>query len=421
MLNHAVGSPREVLEKTGAQPLGGQASHRHAILPGAELPAVKDVWIIACESRIMRTGTGFAGSHSLAGDRVSIGTKDLIMAQGEIMIFRQAGIRRGLGWTLFLWLIMPAHLRADLSVEQVTLLSGGMFEGLKSQASAESGRRMDEITSTVYVRKNQVREDSYFGKELVQSTIYSLPRGEIVTLNHQYKTYSIETFAHFKKQAPPPPVTADAEPPAAGAPKEVRKPLNLTTSIKDLGEEKQINGFNTRHYLMVTKLPGPQGDTPKVGEFELVSDLWLCKENLGYVELEQFRGALLHELGDTEDARAILPPKEIRTNSKVILALAEIQRFAKERDAAPISVVSEFHIKFHPAGAGSENNPDRKADPPTATQGGSSSAPTDRSGTDPVQRTRLFMRIDKEVHKIAAKPLEDSLFEIPKDYRRTGK
>jgi len=341
-------------------------------------------------------------------------------ADEEFMILMHLYIRRVFCWTLFLCFLVPVNLRADLTVRQVTHLSGGMFDGLKNQA--EGGRRMDEITSNIYVKKNQLREDDFYGEQLVQSTIYSLARGEIITLNHPYKTYSIENFAQFKKQAPLPPAGNDAKTPEADAPQKAGNPLNLITSIRDLGEEKRINGFDTHHYSMVTKLPGPQGDAANIGEFELVSDLWMCKENLGYVELEQFRNALIQELGDTEDARAILPPQEIRTSAKVLLALAEIYRFAKERNAAPITAVSEFRIKFLPTG--SENHPDRRDNPAnpqqplTATTTGNSSAPP---GTDPTQGTRLFMQITKEVNKITQTTLEDSLFEIPRDYRRTGK
>jgi hypothetical protein len=355
----------------------------------------------------------------LAKNRFSVGSNAIIRADEEIRVFMRLSIRRVLGWTFSLCLLAPANLRADLTIRQVALLSGGMFEGLKSQAEAE--KRMDEITSDIYVRKNQVREDEFYGKELVQSTIYSMARGEIITLNHLYKTYSIETFAHFKKKAPPPPPNT----PEADTQQNARNPLGLTTSTKDLGEEKKINGFDTHHYSMVTKLPGPQGDAANIGEFELVSDLWMSKENLGYGELEQFRSALIQELGDTEDARAALPPKEVRTSSQVVLALAEIYRFAQERNAAPIRAVSEFRIKFFPPGSeklpDGKGNPEKIHQPSTAARAGDPSVPPAKNGTDPIHGTRLFMRVTREVNRIAQTTLEDSLFEIPKDYKRTGK
>jgi hypothetical protein len=314
---------------------------------------------------------------------------------------------------------MVGTLQADLQFEQVTLLNGPMIDGLNQQAMAEGRRRMDEITSVVYVKKDRVRVDSYSGKELLESLIYSLPQREMITLNHLQKIYARETFEHFRKQLPYGGASVPAS--TSGTGQETKKTLKIPGSIKDLREQRIINGFNSRHYQVARSFAVPGGNTSRLGEFELVSDLWISEEKLGFEELEQFHSALITALGDTEEARAELPPKELVRGQQLLQGLEEIRHFAMEQKGIPIKQVSEFNLKYFLGAGGPENQSDRNAGSPrtmNSAEGGSSLAPPSQEGRNPSQPKRLLTKITREVRRISRLPLEDSIFEIPKEYRR---
>jgi hypothetical protein len=129
----------------------------------------------------------------------------------------------------------------------------------------------------------------------------------------------------------------------------------------------------------------------------------LCKQNLGLDELVQFQKALLRELGNAEETFSLLPPMDIRQNALIQLGLDEIDRISQEMKATPIRIVSHLNI----------TRPSFEVAAPLQNDTGADSAKAAIS-TPTVQ----LIETTKEVRKIATVPLENSLFEIPKEYRR---
>jgi hypothetical protein len=55
-------------------------------------------------------------------------------------------------------------------------------------------------------------------------------------------------------------------------------------SIKDSGETRVINGYNTRHMIVSVQLEGQDQKSKDKGSFEIHSDLWLTKDIRGVEE-----------------------------------------------------------------------------------------------------------------------------------------
>jgi hypothetical protein len=327
--------------------------------------------------------------------------------QGGNMIGK---LRWAVSFATLFSLLFSSNLIADLKYEQTTLLSGGILNASSAMMRDHAPKNPGENKAIVYVSKDKVRVDNFSGEQLDRSMIYSIADGKLVSLNHQFKTYSQMSFDQFRRQAS----KFSSETP------------KFTTSIKHLGENREINGFHTHHYSVVVKFADPNGHAAMQGGFEFSSDVWLCKDKLGLDELEQFRGALLKELGGTKDAQDLLPPQEMTHTIQVLTGLDEIKKLAREMKAVPIRIVASFNIVPPDRASGSsslskETPVGEKAAPEAPAAGGERSSGSKKisiSNTSSASGNSVpFLHITRDLRSIKRTSVKKSLFEIPKEYR----
>ena len=111
---------------------------------------------------------------------------------------------------------------------------------------------MDKSTTSTYIKGDRLRQGSteWHGID-IRVSIIQLDREQIVSLDHKKKTYSVMTFAEMKAQmekaiAAAKSAAARTSLPPKADPEKPDVKVEPKINVKDTGETKVINGFNTR-------------------------------------------------------------------------------------------------------------------------------------------------------------------------------
>ena len=183
-------------------------------------------------------------------------------------------------------LLIPVCLRADLRYEETTEMKGGIMESLGKFAGMFGAKGLTKSTTSTSLKGDRMRKDQLDGTELISGDIIQLDREQIVKLDHKKKTYTVVTFAEMRaqmekaiaaaKSAPPP-----QKQPAPDAEKKPDVKVEPKINVKDTGETKVINGFNTRRVLLTVEMEGEDQKTKDKGAMGADTELWITKERLG--------------------------------------------------------------------------------------------------------------------------------------------
>ena len=152
---------------------------------------------------------------------------------------------------------------------------------------------LTKSTTSTSLKGDRMRKDQLDGVELTSSQIIQLDREQIVTLDHKKKTYTVMTFAEMKAQMEKAIAAAKSTPPPQNqpAPEADKKPdvkVEPKINVKDTGETKVINGFNTRRVLLTVEMEGEDQKTKDKGAMGADTELWITKDVSGFDEQNQF-------------------------------------------------------------------------------------------------------------------------------------
>jgi hypothetical protein len=190
------------------------------------------------------------------------------------------------------FLIAGAHsIHADVRAEQKTRVQlGGAIGKVVNMFGGKAAR--EGITSSVAVkgdRKATITDQT--------GQIIDLAEEKIYDLDLKKKTYTVTTFAAIrqKMEEARKRATEEArkEQPREEKPAPVEKDPNakefeVDFSVKNTGEQKAINGFNT-HQTVVTITVREKGKTlEQSGGVVMTSDMWLAPKVAAMTELQQF-------------------------------------------------------------------------------------------------------------------------------------
>jgi hypothetical protein len=173
--------------------------------------------------------------------------------------------KRTLSLCISVALMMPVCMTADLRYEETTEMKGGIMESLGKFAGMFGAKGLTKSTTSTSLKGDRMRKDQLDGEELTSSQIIQLDREQIVTLDHKRKTYTVMTFAEMRAQMEKAIATAKSTPPPnQPAPQADQKPdvkVEPKVNVKDTGETKVINGFNTHRVLLTVELEGEDQKT----------------------------------------------------------------------------------------------------------------------------------------------------------------
>jgi hypothetical protein len=308
--------------------------------------------------------------------------------------------------TLALTLIVASipALRADVKTEEKSQVAfGGMLGKVFNLFGGRSAK--EGVVSTVAVsgdRKMSANDTS--GK------IIDLKEEKIYDLDMRKKTYTVTTFEELRRKMEE--MEAKAKADAAKAPKEDQpdtqgKQLEIDFDVKNTGQTKTINGFDTREVVTTVTVREKGKKLEDSGGMVMTVDSWLTKGQPALKEISDFeRRYFLKLAGPTVQVDA----QQLATAMAMMPGLKEaFARVSKETlDGTAIqstmtvdAVKSAEQMKQQQSGGGSsdQSNP--------TTVGGAlggfmkrrAQANAEKNGSSP--RT-MFMTINHEVLSISS-------------------
>jgi hypothetical protein len=280
--------------------------------------------------------------------------------------------------TVFTLLLAPSNflLLADLKYEETTRITGGFLEGFSKMAGFFGGKGLNTTTAT-YLKGDRLRTDNLENGELTSSEIVQLDREEIITIDHKKKTYSVVTFAERRAQMEKAleamkgqsQKSQGSQP--AGPSQDPNVKLEPKIEIKDTGETKVINGFNTRHVILSLQFETEDQKTKDKGAMGTNMDLWLTKDIGSLEERNQFYMKYAEKMAAPAFLKSVTMAPAMTQDPRMMGAMEDLSKRAEALEGEAILTIASFDVSGTPA-PGSQPS-QASSEPQTSRQGSESS------------------------------------------------
>ena len=168
------------------------------------------------------------------------------------------------------------HVKFEGGLGRVVNIFGGKAarEGVKSTVAVKGDRR---------ITTNDVNGQIV---DLVEEKIYEL--------DVKKKTYTVTTFADVRRRMEEARKKAEAdaakaqEKPADAPPDQHAKEMEVDFTVKETGQRKTINGFDTRQAIMTIALREKGKTLEQAGGLVVTSDIWLAPRIAAMQEVAEF-------------------------------------------------------------------------------------------------------------------------------------
>lgn len=190
--------------------------------------------------------------------------------------------------TVVLVFLASYGVLADVRTEQKTQVQfAGMFGRMVNMFGGRAAR--EGVTSTVIVKGNRkvtLGENS--------SQIIDLDEERIYDLDLRRKRYKVTTFAELRKQMEEARKRAEEdarkqsgrdEPAKDGEP---QKEVEVDFDVKNTGESKAINGFNTTQTIVTVTVREKGKTLEEAGGLVMKTDMWMAPEQKALREVADF-------------------------------------------------------------------------------------------------------------------------------------
>ena len=191
-------------------------------------------------------------------------------------------------YTLAAAVLSPASARADVRADEKTKVElAGMLGSVVNLFGGKAAR--EGVTSTVIVkgdRKATVHDEN--------AQIIDLAEEKIYDVNLKKKSYKVTTFAELRRQWEEEQKKAQerasreqkSEKPAEKDPN--AKEMEVDFDVKDTGQKKAINGFDTHEVVMTITVREKGKTLEQSGGMVLTSDMWLAPSVRALKEVSDF-------------------------------------------------------------------------------------------------------------------------------------
>jgi hypothetical protein len=214
-------------------------------------------------------------------------------------------------------------LRADVRADQKGHVEfGGMLGRMVNVFGGKAAR--EGVTSIVAVkgdRKATVSE--------VTGQIIDLGEEKIYDLDMKRRTYRVTTFAELRRQMEEARQKAEEdarrepanEKPETAPPDEKQKQVEVDFDVRDTGEKRTINGFDTREVVMTITVREKGRTLDEGGGLVLSSDMWLAPKIPAMREIADF---------DVRYARKLQGPMVAGASAEQMAAALAMYPFLKD-------------------------------------------------------------------------------------------
>jgi hypothetical protein len=216
-----------------------------------------------------------------------------IMTRSRILIALTCSLLAAASYSL------KADVRAD---EKARTEFGGAMGKIVNFFGGKSAR--EGVTSTVAVkgdRKSSINDTT--------GQIIDLAEEKVYDLDMKKKSYKITTFDELRRRmeearkraeenAAKQPAAAP-KPTPAPAPDKNQKQMDIEFSLKETGQKKNLNGFETREIVMTITMHEKGKTLDEAGGIVLTSDIWMGPKIAAMREIPEFDRRYYQKLNNT--------------------------------------------------------------------------------------------------------------------------
>jgi hypothetical protein len=366
------------------------------------------------------------------------------------MLLRQH-LKKALSLCVGVVLTTPVSVNADLRYDETTEFKGGIMEGLGRMAGMFGAKGLNKSTTSTFIKGDRLRADQLNGTELESSQIIQLDQDRIVLLDHKKKTYSVMTFAEMRERMEKvmASMKSSSQNQPAKDPKKSDVKVEPKITVKETGETKVINGFNTRRVLLTTELESEDQKTKDKAAMGADTELWLTKDISGFEEQRQFYAKYAQKMASQDILKSAGMSPSMTQDPRVADSAQAMRKKMESLDGVAILTIMSFNLSGTPSAetkaqaansqpkqTNEEREPEsvgqsigkalggfggfggfgkkkkKKEEPAESTQPAQSSS----AGSDE-KVTATLMTSTTELKSFSKAALEGSLFEVPAGYK----
>jgi hypothetical protein len=209
---------------------------------------------------------------------------------------------------------------ADASYQTTWQITGGQFvDAIKGQAfiGKIAGKMFAPTNTIIMVHGNQKAEVT---KESTEIT--DLDKGQIISIDHKSKTYTIVTFAQMRKAMATMPqqiqkVEQQPQPQAQMPSSDIK--LSFSTSVNNTGVTKIVNGLTAQEQVITMTTtgtdPNPQPGQPSAINYTMTTDAWIAPDPTVITEIQDFDLRMAQKMMEGVDAEALMASMKASANS----------------------------------------------------------------------------------------------------------
>jgi hypothetical protein len=277
--------------------------------------------------------------------------------------------------------LAPGSLRADLKYEQATQVGGTLFEMMKKMPIIGKKLNMDS-TEIHYFKGDASSTETFVNGKLTKGQVIRLNEEKWIEIDHAQKSYSVATFAEMRaKMEKAMQDLKKAQKEKSGEASDVTMTPKIT--VKDTGERKVINGYNTRHFILTMAMEVKDQKSGQTGTMETVTDLWTTKDVKGFEEQTQFYVRLAEKMGTMAFYReAMAGMQGMMADPNMAQGMAEMKKELAKMEGTPILTVMSIIMPGAPAGSVPPEGEKKQAevDTPDANQAAKDAAEDSMTG-----------------------------------------
>jgi hypothetical protein len=161
------------------------------------------------------------------------------------------------------------------------------------------------------------------------------------------------TFAEMRAQMEKAITTAKAAPPQnQSAPQADKKPdvkVEPKINVKDTGETKVINGFNTRRVLLTVEVEGEDQKTKDKGAMGADTELWITKDISGFDEQNRFYMKYAKAMASPELLKSMAGSPGMGQDPRVAESAQAMRKKMESLDGVAILTIMSFNLSGTPS------------------------------------------------------------------------